>query len=374
MANMGSPQRILVVDDNESNRMIIAIRLKAHGYEVLQADDGEKALAVATKERPDLILLDIMMPKINGIEVCRRLKSDATMPFTPIILVTAKASSDDVVAGLDAGADEYLTKPIDQTALVARVKSALRIKELHDQVRAQADELASWNKTLEQRVEQQLGEIERVSRLRRFLSPQIADAILSQGEEKVLESHRRDITVVFCDLRGFTRFAESVEPEELIAMLRDYHARLGELVHKFEGTVERFTGDGLMIWFNDPLPCPDPCERAVKMAVEMRDAVGPLLARWQKYGHDLGFGIGIARGYATMGRIGFQGRFDYAAVGTVVNLAARLCGEAEGGQILIDGKVREAVESIADMEPAGELTLKGVQRPLKAFSVKTLRM
>jgi class 3 adenylate cyclase/CheY-like chemotaxis protein len=370
---MSNPQRILVVDDNESNRMIIGIRLKAHGYEVLQADDGEKALAVATEQRPDLILLDIMMPKIDGIEVCRRLKSDAAMPFTPIILVTAKASSDDVVVGLEAGADEYLTKPIDQTALVARVKSVLRIKELHDQVRTQAAELASWNKTLERRVEQQLGEIERVSRLKSFLSPQIVDAILSHDEEKVLESHRRDITVVFCDLRGFTRFAESVEPEELIAMLNDYHARLGELVHKFEGTVERFTGDGLMIWFNDPLPCPDPCERAVKMAVEMREAVGPVLARWHKYGHDLGFGMGIARGYATMGRIGFKGRFYYSAIGTVVNLAARLCGQAEGGQILIDGRVCESVEVIAETEPAGELSLKGVQRPLKAYNVRTLR-
>jgi class 3 adenylate cyclase len=314
-----------------------------------------------------------MMPKIDGIEVCRRLKADPNMPFTPIILVTAKAATSDVVAGFEAGADEYLTKPLDQTALVARVKSVLRIKELRDQVRAQAAELAAWNRTLEQRVEQQLSEIARMRRLKRFLSPQVAELILSTGDDKVLESHRRDITVVFCDLRGFTRFAESVEPEELMAMLREYHATLGGLTNKYEGTVERFTGDGLMVWFNDPLPCPDPCERAARMAIEMHKCVDGVLDRWRKYGHELGLGVGIARGYATMGRIGFEERFDYAAVGTVVNLAARLCGQAEGGQILVDSKVYEAIEALADTEPAGELSLKGVQRPLKAFNVKAMR-
>src|SRR5205085_92711 len=198
-----------------------------------------------------LILLDIMMPKIDGIEVCRQLKADPEMPFMPIILVTAKAGSSDVVAGLDAGADEYLTKPIDQMALVARVKSVLRIKELHDKVRAQADDLARWNQTLKERVDQQVMEIERVSRLQRFLSPQIADLILSAGDDRVLESHRRPITVVFCDLRGFTAFSEASEPEEVMALLRDYHAVLGTLIHKYEGTVERFAGDAIMVFFND---------------------------------------------------------------------------------------------------------------------------
>jgi adenylate cyclase len=366
---MHSPPRILIVDDNETNRDILVTRLSTHGYELSQAADGEEALEAAKAQLPDLILLDVMMPKLDGVEVCRRLKNDPTMPFMPIILVTAKADSKDIVIGLEAGADEYLTKPIDQLALVARVKSVLRLKELHDQVRAQAADLASWNKTLEARVEEQLGEIERVSRLKRFLAPQVADLILASGNDVVLESHRRAITVVFCDLRGFTPFAETAEPEEVMTVLREYHAGLGTLIHKYEGTVERFVGDGVMILFNDPLPCPDPNQRAVHMAIEMRDRIAELSMGWRRYGHELGFGVGIAHGYATLGRIGFEGRFDYSAIGTVVNLAARLCGDAKHGQILIDSKVQAAVESLAGTEPAGELTLKGFHRPVRAFNV-----
>ncbi len=354
---MNNPPRILIVDDNETNRDILDARLKTQGYELLQAADGEEALAAARQHLPDLILLDVMMPKIDGIEVCRQLKSDANLPFMPIILVTAKADSRDVVAGLDAGADEYLTKPIDQAALVARVRSVLRIKALHDQTQAQAADLATWNRTLEQRVNDQLSEIERVGRLKRFLALQIAELVVSSGDERLLDSHRREITVLFCDLRGFTSFAETAEPEDLMAVLSEYHTSLGALVHKFEGTVERFTGDGLMIWFNDPLPCPDPCARAVRMAVEMRACFAELAAKWRRVGHDLGFGIGIAHGYATLGRIGFEGRYDYAAVGTVVVVAARLCSEAKNGQILIDGKVQTATEDVAAAEPVGELSL-----------------
>ena len=370
---MHNPPRILIVDDNEANRDILDARLKIHGYELLQAADGEEALAAARHHLPDVILLDVMMPKIDGIEVCRRLKSDSTLPFMPIILVTAKADSKDVVAGLDAGADEYLTKPIDQPALVARVRSVLRIKALHDQVQAQAADLATWNRTLEQRVADQLAEIERVGRLKRFLAPQIAELVLSRGDERMLESHRRDISVVFCDLRGFTAFAETAEPEDVITVLREYHASLGALVYAFEGTLERFTGDGLMVFFNDPLPCPDPPRQALRMAVEMRRCVGDLSVKWRKYGHDLGFGIGIAHGYATLGRIGSEERLDYAAIGTVVNLAARLCAEAASGQILVDSKVQAAVEEIAETEPAGEFALKGLHRPIAVFNVRGLR-
>ena len=225
---MHSPPRLLIVDDNETNRDILATRLGTQGYELSQAADGEEALVAAKEQLPDLILLDVMMPKLDGVEVCRRLKNDASLPFMPIILVTAKTDTKDVVAGLEAGADEYLTKPIDQLALVARVKSVLRLKQLHDQVRAQAADLAVWNRTLEQRVAQQLSEIERISRLKRFLSPAVAELILSSGDDKVLESHRRAVTVVFCDLRGFTPFAETAEPEEVMAVLREYHASLGE--------------------------------------------------------------------------------------------------------------------------------------------------
>jgi adenylate cyclase len=370
---MHDPPRILIVDDNEANRDILDARLKVHGYDLLQAADGEEALDAARQHLPDLILLDVMMPKLDGFEVCRRLKGDASLPFMPIILVTAKADSADVVAGLEAGADEYLTKPIDQQALVARVRSVLRIKALHDEVRAQASELAGWNRTLEQRVADQVAEIERVGRLKRFLAPQIAELVLSSGDGRLLESHRRDISVVFCDLRGFTAFAETAEPEEVMTVLREYHAALGALVRTFEGTLERFTGDGLMVLFNDPLPCSDPPRQALRMAVEMRRCVGDLSAKWRKYGHDLGFGVGIAHGYATLGRIGSEERLDYTAIGTVVNLAARLCAEAASGQILVDRKVQAAIEEIAETEPAGEFALKGLHRPTQAFNVRGLR-
>ncbi len=284
---MNNPPRILVVDDSETNRDIITTRLETHGYETLQAADGEEALAAVKQHRPDLVLLDVMMPNLDGIETCRRLKGDAAFPFLPVILVTAKVDSKDIVAGLDAGADEYLTKPVDQAALVARVRSVLRVKALHDQVQAQAADLATWNRTLEQRVAEQVAEIARIGRLKRFLSPQIAQ-LVSSGDERVLESHRREVTVVFCDLRDFTAFAESAEPEEVIEVLRDYHSALGALIDKFEGTVERFAGDGIMVLFNDPLPCEAPWTRAVQMAVAMRDEVAKLAANWRTHGHDLG--------------------------------------------------------------------------------------
>jgi class 3 adenylate cyclase len=363
---MHSPPRILIVDDNETNRDILMTRLGAHGYDLRQAADGEEAMLAAKEHLPDLILLDVMMPKLDGIEVCKRLKGDQSLPFMPIILCTAKADTKDVVTGLDAGADEYLTKPIDQVALVARVKAALRLKQLHDQI-------AEMNRGLEQRVAEQLVEIERMSGLKRFLAPQIAELVLTSGGEKLLDSHRKDVAIVFCDLRGFTSFAETAEPEEVMTVLREYHDGLAGLIHAFEGTLERFAGDGLMILFNDPLPCPDPCERAVKMAIQMRDRVIELAAKWRKLGHDLGFGVGIAHGFATLGRISSEGRFDYTAIGRVVNLAARLCGEAKSGQILIDGKVHAAVETLIEIEPAGDLTLKGFSRPVTAFDVRALR-
>jgi adenylate cyclase len=369
---MHDPPRLLIVDDNETNRDILCTRLRPHGYELIEAADGEETLALAREHHPDLILLDVMMPKIDGIEVCRRLKADADLPFMPIILVTAKADSKDVVAGLDAGADEYLTKPVDQAALVARVKSMLRVKELTDQVRAQAADLAQWNRMLESRVAEQLTQIERMGRLKRFLSPQVAELILSSGDDRVLDSHRRQVTVVFCDLRGFTAFAETSEPEEVMGILRDYHANVGVIIHKFQGTIERFAGDGLMVMLNDPVPIDDPCGQAVRMAAEMRAAVAGLTGKWRKQGFNLGFGVGIAHGYATLGRIGFEGRFDYAAIGTVTNLAARLCAEAKDGQILIDGKVHAAVETIADLEALDELTLKGFHRPVKASNVRAI--
>jgi adenylate cyclase len=324
------------------------------------------------EQLPDLILLDIMMPKMDGIEVARRLKADTSLPFIPIILVTAKADDKDVVAGLEAGGDDYLTKPFEHAALVARVRSMLRIKELHDEVRRQAAQLADWNAKLEERVATQLAEIERVGRLKRFLAPQIAEMIVSAGSEQILESHRRDIIVLFCDLRGYTAFAETAEPEEVMALLADYHGALGPLVHQFEGTLDRFSGDGMMVFFNDPVPCPDPAERAVRLGIAMRAAFVHLAERWQRRGQRIGLGVGIAQGFATMGRIGFEGRYEYSAIGTVSNLAARLCAEAKDGQILLSQRVATAVAELAQLKSVGELSLKGLTRPVAAYDVVSL--
>jgi adenylate cyclase len=362
---MHNPPRILIVDDNETNRDILITRLELHGYDLKQAADGEEALAVAREHLPDLILLDVMMPKLDGIEVCKRLRGDASLPFIPIILCTAKADSKDVVAGLEAGADEYLTKPIDQTALVARVKSVLRLKALHD-------ELTTLNKGLEQRVTAQLVEIERISKLRRFLPPQVADLIVASGSEKDLESHRREITALFCDLRGFTGFSESSDPEDVMMLLRQYHEAIGNIIHKHGGTLERYAGDGVMVIFNDPVQVENPALAAVQMALEMRAALEALMEKWRRLGHEIGFGIGIAHGYATLGTIGFEGRFDYAAIGTVSNVASRLCNEAASGQILISPRVHMAIEEHVTVEPAGEFELKGIRRPMAVVNVVDL--
>ena len=349
------------------------LRLAAQGYDVVTATDGEAALAAAREALPDLILLDVMMPKVDGLEVCRQLRADPSFPFTPIIMVTAKADPKDVVAGLEAGGDEYLTKPVDQIALVARVKSMLRIKELHDSVEALSGQRAEWNRTLEQRVQAQVAQLDRLSRLRRFFSPQLAELIVDGGAEDPLKTHRREVTVVFLDLRGFTAFAETAEPEEVMGVLREYHAAMGALVLAHEGTLERFAGDGMMVFFNDPVPVPDAPERAVRMVLAMRDRVGELGARWRKRGHALDIGIGIAQGFATIGAIGFEGRLDYGAVGTVTNLAARLCGEAKPGQILVSQRLLGAVEGLAEAESVGDLLLKGFSRPVPAFNVVGLK-
>jgi adenylate cyclase len=369
---MRQPARILVVDDHPANLEIMETRLLAQGYEVITARDGDQALHRAREATPDLVLLDVMMPGKDGIQVCHELKADQSLPFMPIILVTAKSDPQDVVAGLDAGGDEYVTKPIDQAALVARVRSILRIKALHDVVQEQAARLEEWNSTLEQRVAAQLAEIERLGALRRFLSPQIAELILASGDAHLLESHRREVVVVFCDLRGFTGFAETAEPEEVMAVLGQYHQALGELTFRYEGTLERFVCDGVVVLFNDPLPCPDPAARAVRMALDMHARVRELARSWRKQGHELGFGVGIAQGFATLGQVGFAGRFDYSAIGPVPNLASRLCDAASDGEILISQRVFAEIEHLLEAELVGELTLKGFVRPVTAYRVLRL--
>ena len=370
---MNDPARILVVDDNQANVDILRARLQANGYDVVTAQDGEQALAAVREHAPDLILLDIMMPKVDGIEVCRQLRADDSLPYIPIIMVTAKSESKDVVAALDAGGDEYLTKPVDHASLVARVKSMLRIKALQDTVQQQSAELRQWNSTLEQRVDEQIALVDRLGRLKRFFSPQLAELIVAGGADDPLKTHRREITVCFLDLRGFTAFAEAVEPEEVMGVLREYHAEAGRLILEHAGTLERFTGDGMMVFFNDPVPLDNPGENAVRMALAIRERVGTLIEKWRKFDYELDLGIGIAQGYATIGAIGFEGRWDYGAIGSVTNLAARLCSEAQPNQILISKRVLAAVEDLLEVEPAGELTLKGFQRAVPAFNVRALK-
>ena len=368
---------LLVVDDNEDNRYTLSLQLNVQGYHnIAIATNGREALSVLHSKPFDLVLLDIMMPDLNGYEVLERMRSSPELRNIPVIVISAIGELDSVVRCIELGAEDYLPKPFEPTLLRARVYASLERKRLHDQVVAQAAELASqaaelatWNKTLEQRVADQLGEIERMGKLRRFLAPQVADLIVASGMEKQLQSHRREITVLFCDLRGFTSFSETSDPEDVMMLLRDYHAAIGQIIIKYGATLEHFAGDGVMLIFNDPLPIDKPELQAVRMALEMRDAIGTLTEKWRRLGHDIGFGIGISNGFATLGTIGFEGRFDYAAVGTVSNIASRLCDEAKPGQILISPRVLMAVEDTMKVEPVGELTLKGIRRPMTAYNV-----
>ena len=364
---MTTPAKILVVDDTPQNVKLLADLLAVKGYAVVTASSGAQALEKVGKEQPDLVLLDVVMPEMSGYEVCRQIRDSPVTAMLPVVMVTALDPMQERVKGIDAGADDFLTKPINQAELLARVRSLLRIKQLHD-------ELTEWNRTLEQRVQAQVGQLERLARLKRFFSPQLAEMIVSGDAEDPLKSHRREVTVVFLDLRGFTSFAETSEPEEVMGVLREYHAEMGRLILEHEGTLERFTGDGMMIFFNDPVPVPDAPERAVRMAVAMRQRVDELLVRWKKRGYDLDFGVGIAQGYATIGAIGFEGRLDYGAIGTVTNLAARLCGEAKPGQILVSQRVYGAVEDSVEVEELGGLALKGFSKPVPAFNVVRLRI
>jgi class 3 adenylate cyclase/AmiR/NasT family two-component response regulator len=368
---------LLVVDDNEDNRYVLSQQLNIQGYDnITIATNGHEALNNLRSKSFDLVLLDIMMPDLNGYEVLERMRSSPELRNIPVIMISGIGELDSVVRCIELGAEDYLPKPFEPTLLRARVRATLERKRLHDQVVAQAADLASqaaelanWNKTLEQRVADQLGEIERMGRLRRFLSPQVADLIVASGMEEQLQSHRREITALFCDLRGFTRFSETSDPEDVMVLLRDYHAVIGQIVIKYGATLEHFAGDGVMVIFNAPVPIDKPQLQAVRMALEMRDAMGTFTQKWRRLGHDIGFGIGISHGFATLGTIGFEGRFDYAAVGTVSNIASRLCDEAKPGQILISPRVLMAVEDTMKVELVGELTLKGIQRPMTAYNV-----
>jgi adenylate cyclase len=362
--------RILVVDDGALNVKLLADLLAAKGYRVSTATSGREALAVLASERPELVLLDVMMPGMSGYDVCREIRADPAHAMLPVVLVTALDPAEERARGLDAGADDFLSKPVSPAELLARVRSLLRIKSLYDEVVRQRGELAELNRTLEQRVGDGVRQLEKVSRLKRFFSPQLAELIVAGGADDPLKSHRREITVVFLDLRGFTAFTETADPEDVMGVLGEYHAAVGALVLEHEGTLERFSGDGIMVFFNDPVAVADPAARATRMAVAIRREIARLAGGWKRRGFDLAMGVGIAQGFATIGSIGFPGRIDYGAIGTVTNLAARLCGEAEGGEILISQRVVASLDGAVATEPAGELVLKGFHRPVPAFRVR----
>ena len=358
-----SGAKVLIVDDDPVSRRLLEVRLRALEFKVEMASDGEDGLEKVESFQPDVILLDYMMPKMTGLEVLKRLKENEGHRGVPVILLTARGSQEDKVTGLDAGADDYVVKPFEPFELLARVRSMLRIKKMHD---AQQE----WNRTLGEKVKQQVDEIERINRLKRYLSPQIAETIMQGENENPIKSHRCEITVVFLDLRGFTAFTDGTEPEEITELLDSYHMEMGRIIFKYEGTLERFSGDGIMVFFNDPIPCEDHTKRAVQMALDMRNKVDELrAASWSKKGYDLNLGIGLAAGYATLGNIGFEGRRDYGAVGKVTNLASRLSDEAKGGQILTDQKTLGKLEDSIESEALGEFHLKGFLRPVVAYNI-----
>lgn len=365
--------RILVVDDTPLNVKMLADILTFKGYAVSVASGGKEGLAKVQSEKPDLVLLDVMMPDMNGYDVCRAIRADPATERLPVVMVTALDPAKERATGLDAGADDFLSKPINQPELLARVRSLLRIKAYQDTIERQARELQAFNATLEARVQDQVAQLDRLGRLKGFFSPQLAEAILTGGGEELLKTHRRDVTVVFLDLRGFTAFTDSAEPEEVMAVLGDYHRAMGELVMAHQGTIEHFAGDGLMIFFNDPIRLDDPTGAAVRMALAMQERFRPLADAWSKQGFELQLGIGLAHGYATLGAVGFEGRWDYACIGSVSNLAARLCAEAKGGEILTNQKTYARVEAAVSGEPAGDLVLKGISRAVPAVRITAIR-
>jgi adenylate cyclase len=357
--------RILVVDDQRTNAEMVSGVLRNQGYEVQVALDGADALDLVAARAPDLVISDILMPRVDGYELCRRLRASAATALLPMILVTSADPQTERVKGIEAGADDFISKPINWAELFARVKRLLHVKSLQDEIK-------DLNARLEERVRDQVAQLERLSRMKRFFSRAVAEAIVAGGEE-LLEPHRREITAVFLDLRGFTAFTDRADPDEVLELLRAYHATLGRTVDEFEGTLEHFAGDGVMIFFNDPIEVDNPAERAIRMALTLQAAFRPISTAWAKLGHEVGLGIGIAQGETTLGVIGFEQRWEYAAIGNVPNLAARLCGAAHAGEIIVDGQTEHDIVHIADTEFVGALTLRGFQQPVPAFRLRAMR-
>jgi class 3 adenylate cyclase len=367
--------RILVVDDQRANVEMLTELLRSRGYEVSGAYDGESALQKIASQGVDLVISDIRMPGMDGYELTQRLRENPATELLPVVLVTSleedRDGRDERVRGIESGADDFLAKPVRYAELFARVRSLLRIKLLQDEVRRQTAQLREWNDRLEERVKEQVGAIDRLAKMKRFFSPPVADAIVAGGVD-MLEPHRREITAVFLDLRGFTAFTDRADPDEVMDLLSDYHVALGSLVDRYGGTLEHFAGDGVMIFFNDPIPVDRPAVKAVRMAIELQQAFKPIERAWEGRGHKVALGVGIAQGEATLGVIGFEKRWEYAAIGAIPNLAARLCGHAGGGEILIDGATYADVSDLAQAEAVGPLQLRGLAQLVPAFRLKGL--
>ena len=376
----GRLEMVLVVDDDEANRDVLGRRLKRLGYGVIGARDGIEALERLTEPDSgiDLVLLDVMMPRMDGFAVLERHRNDPTIRHIPVIMISALDDMASIVRCIEAGAEDYLPKPFDPVLLKARVGACVEKKRLRDaeqallaRVEAQAAELKAWNVELEARVADQVRKVEQLNLMQRFVPPQLME-VIEAGGSALLRSHRRDITVLFADLRGFTSFAERSEPEDVMAVLQEFHDAVGPRIFEQGGTLSQFTGDGMMVFFNDPIPCDHPARRAVELALGMRERTGLLSAEWKRRGHKLTLGLGVAAGYATCGQIGFEGRFEYTAIGSVVNLAARLCGEAKGGQILVSDRVVAMLGDALRADLIGEIDLKGLARPTPVFEVHDL--
>jgi class 3 adenylate cyclase/CheY-like chemotaxis protein len=360
---------VLIVDDSAESRKLLALRLAQQGHRVLQAAGGQEALRLAEQEPPALVLLDVLMPDLDGFEVCRRLRRLPALRAVPVLMLTALDGTDHIVRGLEAGADDFVSKPFQPAELAARVRSLLRVKALFDEVERQRTLLEAWSQELEARVQAQVDELSRLSRLKRFFSPALAARLVAEGGDAVLASHRSEVTVLMADLRGFTAFAERAAPERVMQCLSAFHARMGELVFAHGGTLERFTGDGLMVFFNDPDPQPDHSARALALARAMLDAAATLRDDWHRHDGPQGLAIGIARGPATLGAVGDESRIDYAAIGRATNLAARLVAEAPAGAVWLDSATVQALpqDRFLGLAP---LALKGFAAPVPAWRLQ----
>ena len=370
---MTEPATILIVDDHPLNRKLLADLIEASGYSAQTASGGNEALAIIRKHKPDMVLLDVLMPDMTGYEVCRAIRTDLETGLLPVVLVTSLDATEERVRGLESGADDFLSKPINKPELLARVKSLLRIKSLYDVVQTQAAELASLNADLAGRVREQLSQLERLGQLKRFFPPHLAEMIVSGDLDDPLKTRRREITVVMLDLRGFNAFADTSEPEEVMGLLRNYHREMGRIIQAHGGTLEEFTGSTMMVIFNDPMVVDDPARRAVLMAMEMQRSFENLLSGWKKEGYDITLGIGISHGFATIGAIGDEARSGYGVIGRVTNVAARLCVEAGPAQVLISGSVRNLVEDVVTLNEVERVNLKGFARPMAVFRVGRMK-